>query len=171
MTIPDGATLDDIGGILVDDDVVKSTKAWDQAVRPRSARTSVQAGRYLMKTQMTAIDALRLLINPGESRVRPQFTIPEGLRLSAQVDALAKGTKIKQAGLAGGLKKPKNLGLPEYAKNKPEGFLFPDTYELTEDATATSTLRQMVTQYKAVSQRHRAARPRPRSSSARRTRC
>ena len=39
------------------------------------------------------------------------------------------------------LKKPKSLGLPKYAKNRPEGFLFPDTYELTAESTATSTLR------------------------------
>ena len=110
----------------------------------------MQPGRYVMRTQMPAIDALRLLINPGESRVRAQFTIPEGLRLTRQVDALAKGTKIKKSAYEAALKKPKSLGLPSYAKNRPEGFLFPDTYELTADATATSTLKQMVDQYKAV---------------------
>jgi UPF0755 protein len=103
-----------------------------------------------MKTQMTAADALRLLINPGESRVRVQFTIQEGLRLTAQVDALAKETKISKASFEAALKKPQTLGLPAYAKNNPEGFLFPDTYELTAEATATSTMRQMVSQYKAV---------------------
>ena len=108
--------------------MVKSTKAWDQAVRSEERATSVQAGSYLMKTQMAAIDALRLLINPGGSRVRSQFTVPEGLRLTAQVDVLAKGTKIKKTAYQAALKKPKNLGLPKYAKNRPEGFLFPDTY-------------------------------------------
>jgi UPF0755 protein len=129
---------------------VKSTKAWDKAVASEERATSVQAGRYLMKTQMTAVDALRLLINPGESRVRIQFTIPEGLRLTAQIDALVKGTKISKASFDAALKKPQALGLPAYAKNNPEGFLFPDTYELTAQATATSTLKQMVTQYKSV---------------------
>jgi UPF0755 protein len=103
-----------------------------------------------MQKRIPAIDALRLLINPGESRVRADFTIAEGLRLSAQVDALAKETKIKKSAFQKALDKPKSLGLPSYARNRPEGFLFPDTYELTADATATSTLRQMVAQYKAV---------------------
>jgi UPF0755 protein len=48
------------------------------------------------------------------------------------------------------LKKPKALQLPKYAKQRPEGFLFPETYELTAESTATSTLKQMVDQYKAV---------------------
>jgi UPF0755 protein len=152
LTIPDGASLDEIGGMLVDADVVKSAKAWNEAVDAEERATSVQAGRYLMKTQMKATDALRLLINPGGSRVRLQFTIPEGLRLTAQVDALVKGTKIKKSAYEAALKKPKRLGLPRYADNNPEGFLFPETYELTAEATATSTLRQMVDQYKIVAQ-------------------
>ena len=150
VTVPDGATLDQIGGVLVDADVIKSTKAWDQAVASEERATSVQAGRYLMRTQMPANDALALLINPGESRVRVQFTIPEGLRLSQQVDALVEGTKIPKAQFEAALKKPKELGLPRYAKNNPEGVLFPETYELTAEATATSTLQQMVRQYKTV---------------------
>ncbi|HEY5820592.1 MAG TPA: endolytic transglycosylase MltG [Propionibacteriaceae bacterium] len=150
VTIPDGASLDQIGSVLVDNGVIKSTKAWDQAVSSEERATSVQAGRYIMKKEMPAIDALRLLINPGSSRVRLQFTIQEGLRLTAQVDALVKETKIKKTSYEAAVKDAKDLGLPAYAKNRPEGFLFPDTYELTSEATAKSTMRQMVTQYKSV---------------------
>jgi UPF0755 protein len=150
VTVPEGASLDEIGGILVDADVIKSTKAWDEAVRSEERATSVQAGRYIMRTQIPAEDALALLINPGESRVRVQFTIKEGLRLSHQVDALAAGTRIPKAQFQAALKKPKDLGLPRYVKNNPEGVLFPETYELTASATAKSTLQQMVRQYKTV---------------------
>ena len=72
----------------------------------------MQPGRYVMQTEMRAIDALTLLINPGESRVRSQFTVQEGLRLTAQVDALVKGTKIKKTAYEAALDKPKSLGLP-----------------------------------------------------------
>jgi UPF0755 protein len=150
VTVPTGSSLDVIGGILIEKDVVKSSRAWDQAVRSEERAQTVQAGSYIMKTQMQAVDALRLLINPGSSRVRSRFTVQEGLRLSAQVDVLVKGTKIKKSNFEAALKKPQNLGLPKYAKNRPEGFLFPDTYELTAEATATSTMQQMVAQYKSV---------------------
>ena len=150
VDVPGGASLDVIGGILIDEDVVKSRKAWDRAVRGEERATTVQAGRYLMKTQMKAIDALRLLINPGSSKIRLQFTIPEGLRLSDQVDLLSKRTKIKKSAYQSVLAKPKSLRLPKYAKKRPEGFLFPDTYELTADSSAMSTLKQMVGQYKSV---------------------
>jgi UPF0755 protein len=150
VDVPTGSSLDVIGGILIDADVVKSTKAWDQAVRSEERAQRVQAGSYVMKRQMRAIDALRLLINPGTSRVQAKFTVPEGLRLSAQVDVLAKGTKIKKSDFESALKRPQSLGLPKYAKNRPEGFLFPDTYYLTAESTATTTMQQMVSQYKAV---------------------
>lgn len=150
VTVPDGASLDQIGGILVGADVIKSTKAWDAAVQSEARATSVQAGRYIMKTQMAAKDALALLINPGESRVKVQFTIKEGLRLTQQLDALVAGTKIPRAQYQAALKNTKSLGLPSYAGNNPEGVLFPDTYELTSEATATSTLQQMVKEYKSV---------------------
>ena len=74
------------------------------------------------------------MINPGRSKIRLQFPIPEGLRLNAQVDALVKGTKIKKSAYRAALAKPKALNLPKYAKQHPEGFLFPNTYELTADS-------------------------------------
>ena len=153
VTIPEGASLDDIGSLLVDTGVIKSTKAWDKAVRQEVRATSVQAGRYLMRSQMAAGEALKLLINPGESRIRLQFTIREGLRLSAQVSDLVKETKIKKPAFDEALDEPKKLGLPKYAKNRPEGFLFPETYELTADANASSVLKQMVSQYKTETDR------------------
>ena len=150
VKIPEGSSLNDVGDILLDKDVVKSTKAWDQAVRGEQRSTSLQAGTYVMRTQLPAREALRILLNPSESRVRAQFTILEGLRLTAQVDALVKGTKIKKSAFQDALKKPQSLGLPKYAQNKPEGFLFPETYELTAKGTATSVLKQMVSQYNSV---------------------
>jgi UPF0755 protein len=147
ITVPEGATVDQIGAILVENKVVQSEAAWSEAVDSEERATSIQPGRYSMMAEMRAIDALTLLINPGESRVRSQFTVQEGLRLTAQVNALVKGTKIKKSSFEKALDKPKTLGLPRYAKNRPEGFLFPDTYELTGDATATSVLKQMTARF------------------------
>lgn len=152
VTVPEGATVNEIGDVLVANKVVQSSDAWSEAVTSEERSTSIQPGRYLMQTEMRAIDALTLLINPGESRVRSQFTVQEGLRLSAQVNALVEGTKIKKSAYEKALDKPKKLGLPSYAKNKPEGFLFPDTYELTEQATATSVLEQMTARFNDVAE-------------------
>ncbi len=150
VTVPEGASVRDVGKILVEADVIKSTKAWEKAVDQEERSTTIQAGRYLIRKQIPAIDALRVLMNPGEFRIRSQFTVREGLRLSAQVDALVKGTKIKKSSFTKALNNPKSLGLPEYAEDNPEGFLFPETYEITAEDNATTLLRQMVAQYNRV---------------------
>ena len=51
--------------------VVQSDGGLERGGPRREERaTSIQPGRYVMQTEMRAIDALTLLINPGESRVR-----------------------------------------------------------------------------------------------------
>nr|WP_239579030.1 endolytic transglycosylase MltG [Microlunatus panaciterrae] len=150
VTIPKGSSLDDVGDILLEKDVIKSVKAWDRAVQNEQRSSSLQAGTYALKTQLPAVEALRRLLNPSESQVRSQFTVTEGLRLSDQIDSLVKSTKIKKADYQAALKKPQALGLPKYAGNNPEGLLFPETYELTGNASATTVLKQMVGQYNRV---------------------
>lgn len=150
VVVPEGSSLDQIGGTLQEADVIKSTQAWEKVVDREPRANTIQAGRYRMKLQMKAVDALKLLVNPGDSRVRSQFQVKEGLRLSEQVDALVKSTKIGKKDFEAALKKPKELGLPSYAKNNPEGVLFPETYELVESASAKSVLKQMTAQYAKV---------------------
>ncbi len=43
ITVPDGASLDQIGDVLVENKVVKSTQAWDQAARSEERATSASS--------------------------------------------------------------------------------------------------------------------------------
>lgn len=151
INVAAGATLTSIGGQLVDKDVIKSTKAFDRAIDDTEKAVTVQAGDYLMRTQLPAAVALERLTSPGKYRVSTQVQVIEGLRLSQQVKALAKGTEISAKEYRQALQSPGELGLPRWAKNRPEGFLFPDTYEVTGQDTATTMLQQMTGQFTAVS--------------------
>ncbi len=150
VTVPSGSSLTAIGTILQTKGVIRSTKAFDRAVKAEESTPTVQAGSYLMRTEIPATRALQILTDPARYRVRNQVTVPEGLRVSEQVAALVKGTKISKADYEKALADPKSLGLPSYAKNNPEGVLFPDTYELTQGATATTVLKQMSSRYATV---------------------
>lgn len=149
VSIPQDATLAAIGDILVKKDVVKSAKAFKRAAKEEPDAAMVQPGSYKMKTQLPATSALKILLDP-QSRIVSQVTVREGLRLSQQIDALTKGSKIPRKNFAAVLARPEQLGLPDYARNRPEGFLFPNTYQITPDSTAASVLRAMVKQYKGV---------------------
>jgi UPF0755 protein len=151
VTVPEGASLTAIGIDLEKVDVIKSTKAFSKAIKDYDGTPTVQAGSYKMRTQIPAQTALTRLTTPEKYRIQNQFKVLEGLRLSEQVPALAKATEIPAKDYQAALKKPESLGLPDWAGNKPEGFFFPDTYEMTEEANATAVLKQMTGRFNQVS--------------------
>lgn len=152
VTVPRGATVGQIGWMLVDADVVKSKKAWDKAVRDKGSEAKFDAGRFKMRKQMSAKDAVNIIGDP-KNIDRVMVTIPEGLRMSDQWPLIAKGApKITVKSLQQASKNTKALGLPGWAKapNSPEGFLFPETYEVDDTPTAPELLRQQVAQFNQV---------------------
>jgi UPF0755 protein len=151
VTVPEGASLTSIGSELQRLDVIKSTKAFDKAIKEYDGEPTVQAGSYRMRTQLPAVNALDRLTTPDKYRIRNQIQVVEGLRLSEQIAVLAKQTKISAKSYQAALKKPQQLGLPSWAHDKPEGFLFPDTYELTGKPTAATVLKQMPGRFNQVS--------------------
>lgn len=147
ITIPSGTSVGEIGGILLDEGVVKSEDAWAKAAKANPSATLIQAGRYRLLTELPAASALEMLLDPKNLAIQ-RVTIPEGLRLKEQLDVLAKNTNISKKAYQKALKNPKKLGLPKSADGNAEGLLFPSTYEIDDDASATEVLKKMVSQYK-----------------------
>ncbi|HET8605162.1 MAG TPA: endolytic transglycosylase MltG [Marmoricola sp.] len=132
-------------------DVVKSAQAFTDAARTDPKSTSIQVGFYRMKKKMAAKDALAILENPS-NLVQSLVTIPEGARVRDIVRDVVQHTDITKAAMTKALKDPGALGLPAYAHGNPEGYLFPATYSVVPDESATTLLRQMVAKSKAVTQ-------------------
>jgi len=148
VTIESGATTTEIADALVRANVVKSSTAFLNAVRDSPDAVNLQAGTYRMKSQMSATEALKLMQDP-KSLLRDFVLVQEGLRLSQQLQAISDGTKIPLKDLEAAAKDKKALKLPSYAKNA-EGFLFPNTYEITDNTTAAEILGMMSAQYRTV---------------------
>jgi len=89
-----------------------------------------------------------VLINPA-NQIKTTVTIPEGMRAVNIVRTLGEKTLIPESAYAKALKDTAALGLPSYANGNAEGYLFPDTYEVTPHETALSVLQQMVQRFKA----------------------
>lgn len=149
VDIPKGATISDIANILVQADVIKTTKAFtrEAAANPDSAK--IGYGKYTLKTQLPAKVALAMLLDPA-NMVHNRMTLREGLRLSQAVTALSKATGVSTKDFNKALKNWKKLGLPVWAKNGAEGFIFPDTYEIPDKPTATSVLKMTTKQFNTV---------------------
>lgn len=147
ITIPSGSSVAEIGGILLDEGVVMSEDAWEKAAKANPSATLIQAGRYRMLTELPAATALEMLLDSDNLAIQ-RFTVPEGLRLNEQLAVMAENTTISKKAYEKALKKPKKLGLPKAADGNAEGLLFPSTYDIDDDASATAVLKTMVSQYK-----------------------
>jgi cell division protein YceG involved in septum cleavage len=135
ISIPDGATLSQMGNILKQNGVVKSVDAFTAAANG----TGIQDGSYTLRQHMSAAAAVALMTSPAGQNA---LVIPEGWRATqvyAELDTylgLASGTTAGAAKGAG-------LDLPPYTGGNPEGFLFPSRYSISKSAKPADVVAQM----------------------------
>ncbi|MEL4357996.1 MULTISPECIES: endolytic transglycosylase MltG [unclassified Luteococcus] len=153
ITIPEGSLGGDIGDLLVANKVVKSRKAFLKAYAKNEKAKTIQAGTYKLKTEIAADDAVDMLLNPA-NQVHNRVTVPEALWMSTQFAVLSKKTGIPVAQFQAAAKNPQALGLPKWVGSNPEGFFFPQTYEIGQKPTATSILKLMAKQFNEVAARN-----------------
>jgi uncharacterized YceG family protein len=148
VVVKPGDTATDIAATMVSQDVIKSEKAFANAAKQDARALGIQPGTYKLHKQMSGAAALQLILDPS-ARLLSRVTVPEGLSVAATLKLISEKSKLKLADLQAAANDVKALGLPSYAKGKPEGFLFPDTYDLEPDTTAAGLLKNMVDEYKA----------------------
>lgn len=158
VLVPQGTTLYGVSDILVAADVVKTAKAFDKAAAANDKAKTLQAGKYRLKTKLPAKTALEMMLDPAH-QIKVKVLIREGLTLKEELDVLSKpqstndkpgGTGFPLADFQAALKNPAALGLPAWANNKPEGFLFPDTYNFADATSATAVLQTMARRFNQV---------------------
>jgi UPF0755 protein len=146
VQIKPGQFADQIGLTLASDGVVASARAFSNAAKANPQGNALEPGYYRVHRHMKASLALALLLKPS-SREQTKITIPEGLR-AAQIIALLGKETGNLKGYEQAIAHPAGLGLPAYAHGKPEGYLFPATYEIQPKTSPTGVLQSMVSQFK-----------------------
>jgi UPF0755 protein len=149
VEITAGQSSQSIADTLEKKEVVKSARAFERVARDDPNSRQIQAATYTLKKHMSAKAALDLLLNPAKSVLVTRVGFPPG-RTKAEIVTIlqkAKAVKLPAGSAAAALEKPWSLGLPSYAKNNPEGFLYPGTYDVPKNATAYSILKLMTTQF------------------------
>ncbi|UQA96513.1 endolytic transglycosylase MltG [Streptomyces halobius] len=148
VEIPPGSTILQMGLILKKEGVVKSADAFTEAAVDSKKDKVLQPGTYSLRKRMSAAAAVELMVDP---KSRNGLTVREGLRAAAVYELIDKKLKLK-AGTTKGVAKSqaKNLGLPSWANDSPkikdplEGFLYPSTYSVGDDAKPADVLKMMV---------------------------
>ena len=146
VQIEPGDTAGDVADTLLEKGVVASRKAFFDVAATDPRATKLQPGFYQLRLKMSAAAAFELLLDPA-SRLVGRVTIPEGRNVEQTLEILAKNTEIPLEQYQAAAKDPSKLGLPPYAKNGLEGFLFPATYEIEPGTTAPQVLTMMIDRF------------------------
>ncbi|GAA2802033.1 endolytic transglycosylase MltG [Kitasatospora sp. CM 4170] len=143
VSVPEGAGLTQIASALVRNGVVASSLAFTRAAKGSAAAAGrIQPGTYTLRQRMSAAAALAILVDPANAN---GLTIPEGWRGSQIFTAIDKKLNLPEGtAQRTAQEQAAELGLPEFAKGSPEGYLFPATYSVTDGTTAADLLKQMV---------------------------
>lgn len=149
VTVPKGASLGAIGDLLVNADVIKTTRAFTSAVNDEPNASKIQAGKYKLKKQLPAATALSMLLD-SSNLIRIKMTIQEGLTVKQTAAIMAKASGLQESAITAALKDTSKLGLPTWANKQAEGFLFPETYELPQNATPNQVIALTTEQFAKV---------------------
>ena len=145
--VQEGDSIGQMGRNLEEAGVVASVEAFTDAASGDPDATGIQVGFYPLKKEMKASDVLAILTDPARI-ITTQITFPEGLRVVDIVELLVKNTDFSKAQFEKALDNPDKLGLPDYAGENPEGYLFPSTYAFGPDATPATMVRAMVDRWR-----------------------
>jgi peptidoglycan lytic transglycosylase G len=143
VTIPAGATADDIGKLLADRGVVNSSFFFSLRSRLSGDRAKLRSGRYTLREGMSYGAALTALTTPPKAAPVVHITLPEGPSRREEAPKL-RAAGVKGSYLAATKRSsqldPRDYGAPRSTRTL-EGFLFPSTYELK---ASQSTARRLV---------------------------
>ncbi len=146
VQIEQGETAGDVADTLLAKGVVASRQAFFEVAAADERAVDLQPGFYSLRMRMSAASAFELLLDPA-ARLVGRVTVPEGRNVEQTLQILAEGTEIPLERYKAAAENRGRLGLPPYAKNRLEGFLFPATYDIEPGTTAVQVLQQMVARF------------------------
>ncbi len=145
VVVPEGATGQDVGGILVEAGLVEYVGLFRLALKLDPSDKPIQAGEYGLNRGLSAMQLLALL-HEGPSRHlnsnRVRVTIPEGLSIAQAAELFDRPAAFVAA--ASDAKLIASLGIKA---DSLEGFLMPDTYFFDDDPTEEEVVQRMVAQF------------------------
>ncbi len=151
FNVPSGATTAAIGQLLQDADVVPNSTFFRYYARWKGEE-NFQAGEYQMQLNSSAQEAIDVLNAGPKPQLFDRFQVREGLWIEEILPTIADqldNVTVEQLEtvLRSGQITPRYRpdGTTTY-----EGLLFPDTYEVNADATATEVLQKMADEFSRV---------------------
>lgn len=146
VVVERGDSLTTIAQRLAEAGVILSSDAFLETSELKESASRIGPGQYELREEMSASAALELMLDPV-SRQSSRMVLPEGLRLDETVSILAESSGVPKKDFEEALGNPAELDLPPWADERPEGFLFPATYELQGGEGATDLLKTLISRF------------------------
>lgn len=147
FSVPAGASARLIASLLEAEGVIASANDFEAEVRNAGVAERLAAGEYALTTGMTNAQVIAALLEGPAPVEGYRLIVREGLRLGEVIEALANQSAFAAADFelalqSGSVRSPYLTGPANVLQNW-EGLLFPDTYEFSEDATASEILQRL----------------------------
>ena len=150
VTIPEGASGDEIASILSESHVIEDPSDYYTAVTQLGAESSLMPGVYLFTTGQDPLEVVNQLME-GSNVDGYTLVVSEGLTVEQTAAVVEESLGIPvdeflaQATVSNYV--DEYSFLETAADDSLEGFLYPKTYTFTEEPTADAVIRTMLDQY------------------------
>lgn len=143
-----GESTADIARHLADQGLIRYPSLFQLWARLRRMDGRLEAGRYILRSDMTMDQILERLTHAPE-KDEVSFTIIEGLRLEEVAASLEKQGVVAADEFLAAVQQPYDCG---FLAERPvgaslEGYLFPDTYLVLRTVTATQIVDLMLANF------------------------
>ncbi|KAA9395095.1 endolytic transglycosylase MltG [Kocuria coralli] len=151
FTIEDGATIDQIGTALVNEDIVANSTRFVETFNEQHEGDFVQPGDYELRRQMSSEAAVRVLMDEGDPA--HYAAVANTLRMDDTFEILSESTGIPVEEFESAAEDPGRFGVPDEFPTI-EGYLHPGEYRFPVGASADEILQEMVDRTKETLERN-----------------
>jgi len=157
IEIKPGLGAQDVSQLLETQGLIKNATVYSFYLKWNDKSAALKAGKYYITKGMSAEEIANVLVGGDARYGTTKFTVPEGLTVEQIADKLAQDKLVDRDAFL----KEANSGVFNYEflkeiptdkglKQRLEGYLFPDTYEVFQGANAHDILDAMLKQTAAV---------------------
>lgn len=134
VTIPDGSNTKKIAALLAENGVIRSEGAFVRYVKQQGIGQDLRSGSYQFSGEQTMEKVCQSLLKGKGNATEVKVTIPEGLTVAQTAEIFAEKGLVDKDDfiyytLSGDF--PYDYLPPKGTEERLEGFLFPDTYQIS----------------------------------------
>ncbi len=147
IEIPSGATGSQIGEILFENDVVKSSLSYFRVAVANPESNRIAPGEHRLNTKIPAKVALEQLLDPD--RIVNLVRVRDGSRVQEVKDELLKFgyTRNEISEAIRSLSLPREFQRNKKDSNRAEGLLYPAFYSIEKGESASELMQRMVDRF------------------------